>query len=424
MKLYDAGGALVKSGSTPANGRYTLSDVVMGTYTLNASKVGVGDKNVSGVIVQPKKTTWQNIELCIASLPGSIAGKVLDKVSGQGISSAKVEAKYESNNTPAKSVTTAADGTYTIDQLLATTYTVTASEPKYVSQAVPGVAVGAGKTSTVWFNLTLIPTGEGTIKGTVKDQSSNPLSGATVKAVSGSVSLTAQTIADGTYTVDKVPPGTYTVTASMTGYQTGLKTNVAVNSTGVDFALTMIKVLSSNPATGAMDVAADASITITFSVPMDTASVMQALTLVPSAGDLTPSWNTDNTSVTISHSLKFTDNTIYALTISTTAKDKDGNAMALPYVIAFTTAKAGGGGDMGLLIGIGALIAIIVVAVILFAVLRMRKKPAEGEEKKEDKKEEEKKEEAKPEEPKPVEEPKAPEAPQPPIPEETEGLKP
>ena len=408
LKLWDASGGLAKSGSTPQNGKYAFSGVVMGTYALNASKVGVGEKNVTGIIVEPKKTTYTDVELCVAP-SGWVTGEVKDKKTNVSISGASVEAKYDSNGTVAINQTTP-DGKFNYT-LAPDTYTITAWAPTYIQQAVPGVAVGAGKTSYVGF-ISLTKSGgggTGTIKGTVKDQSAAVLAGATVKAVSGTT-VTGTTQADGTYSLD-VPVGTtYTVTASKAGYTSGSKSNVAVDSTGVDFTLTQIVVKASTPANNSIDIALDASITITFSVPMDAASVISALSLSPAAGNLDAAWDATNTTLTLTHNEKFKENTAYTLTIAKAAKDKDSNAMGSDYTLKFTTVIGGGGGTTpsDLTVPLIAVIAIVVVALVLFAVLKMRKKPAGGEEakpeeKKEDeKKEEEKKEgEAKSEEPKP-----------------------
>ncbi|MDM8007370.1 MAG: carboxypeptidase regulatory-like domain-containing protein, partial [Phycisphaerae bacterium] len=78
----------------------------------------------------------------------------------------------------------------------------------------------------------------GTVAGTVKDTSNNPLSGATVEIDPGANSTTSA--ADGTYTLANVAVGTYSVQASKAGYQTQTIANQVVTentTTTVNFNL-------------------------------------------------------------------------------------------------------------------------------------------------------------------------------------------
>jgi len=101
----------------------------------------------------------------------------------------------------------------------------------------------ADNLSAVPVKVVATTTATGTISGTVKDgNNNNPVSGATVSlTVSGSV-YSAQTVADGAYSILNVPAGTgYTVTASKAGYLDGTASDVTVTAgsttTGVDFTL-------------------------------------------------------------------------------------------------------------------------------------------------------------------------------------------
>lgn len=67
------------------------------------------------------------------------------------------------------------------------------------------------------------------IQGTVTDQTGAALPGVTVDAVSTKgVKLTAQTDSQGNYRFPAVPPGTYTVTASLAGLESGVIRNMEV----------------------------------------------------------------------------------------------------------------------------------------------------------------------------------------------------
>ena len=83
------------------------------------------------------------------------------------------------------------------------------------------------------------PLGQGYIRGQVKDAStSKAIQGATVEA-SGPTTSSTTTDSNGNYTLT-LPPGTYTLTAKASGYQSQTKTNIAVTAgetLTVDFVL-------------------------------------------------------------------------------------------------------------------------------------------------------------------------------------------
>ncbi len=83
----------------------------------------------------------------------------------------------------------------------------------------------------------------GSIKGVVKDETGASLPGATVTA-SGPATRTAVSGGDGAYQVANLPPGTYKVTAQISGFGTGEQTGVAVTAGGAaDVAFTLLVVL-------------------------------------------------------------------------------------------------------------------------------------------------------------------------------------
>ncbi|GMU21568.1 MAG: hypothetical protein AMXMBFR13_16610 [Phycisphaerae bacterium] len=84
------------------------------------------------------------------------------------------------------------------------------------------------------------PTSSGTISGTVRDTSSNPLSGATVSTTMGGYTTTSA--ANGTYTLAGVATGTYDVVSSKSGYVSQTQSAVQVladQTTTVNFNLSV-----------------------------------------------------------------------------------------------------------------------------------------------------------------------------------------
>ncbi|MEM3341241.1 MAG: carbohydrate-binding protein, partial [Thermoplasmata archaeon] len=104
------------------------------------------------------------------------------------------------------------------------------------------------------------------------------------------------------------------------------------------------RITNTNPAGGATGVLLGASVSITFSQPMDTASVQSAFSSSPDPGGWSFSWSGGNTILTASHN-NFDYQTTYTITIGATAKDLggqfiDGNGDGNggdPYSFSFTT---------------------------------------------------------------------------------------
>ncbi|NLE60810.1 MAG: PEGA domain-containing protein [Planctomycetes bacterium] len=164
---------------------------------------------------------------------GTIAGTVTDTTS-QPIADVTV-----STSPGGYAATTNGSGQYTIDDVPIGSYSVTASKSGYSTDTQNGVMVNEGETTTVNFSLEAGPT-TGTVSGWVKDNSSNPISGAVVQTLTGGYVTT--TAGDGTYTLANVVPGTYTVQAAKNGYltQQSAGVNVAAGSiTTVNFNLSL-----------------------------------------------------------------------------------------------------------------------------------------------------------------------------------------
>src|SRR5438445_8391843 len=219
-------GATVSAGSgsavTDAGGAYAISGLAPGTYTATASASGYASQGAS-VTLTAGNTTTQNFAL--APNPGTITGTVTDAGTAAPIAGATVS--YSGGST-----TSDGSGAYTLANVAEGSYTVTASATGYASQSRT-VTVGPGATATQNFALT----GQTTrLSGTVTDASTGkPIAGATVSAGSGS----AVTDAGGAYAISGLAPGTYTATASASGYasQSASVTLTAGSTTTQNFAL-------------------------------------------------------------------------------------------------------------------------------------------------------------------------------------------
>jgi phosphatidylinositol-3-phosphatase len=154
-----------------------------------------------------------------APTPGSITGKVTDSATGSALAGATVS--YSGGST-----TTDSTGTYTLANVPAGTYSVTASQTGYASQT-SSATVSSGTAATLNFALSKsTTTTPGSFTGKVTNISTGGvISGATISYSGGSTTSDA----NGNYTFTNVAPGTYSVTASHSGYF-NVTNSVAVTS--------------------------------------------------------------------------------------------------------------------------------------------------------------------------------------------------
>jgi hypothetical protein len=169
------------------------------------------------------------------------AGKLKGQVRIAGTTTVIVGATVEarSGGVLKGTATTDANGVYEIAQGLPSgTYVVSAAKDGYVTQVKSSIAVTAGATTYVNFNLGA----SGTLIGQVAEKGTgNPIAGAAVKAYLGGVLKAAATTgANGVYTISRdLATGSYVVTASKDGYVTQTKgANVTASAkTYVNFNL-------------------------------------------------------------------------------------------------------------------------------------------------------------------------------------------
>jgi len=127
------------STTTGSDGRYTLSNLLAGTYSVSASKAGHTSPAARTVTVPPNAT---NVDFVLQRQTYSISGRVTDDT-GAGVAAATVSATGPTN----ASTTTGSDGRYTLSNLLAGTYSVSASKASYTSPPAQSVTVPPNATN-------------------------------------------------------------------------------------------------------------------------------------------------------------------------------------------------------------------------------------------------------------------------------------
>lgn len=222
-----------ESKTTGTAGSYSF-EVAEGEYTLTFAKDGyvTQTKTVNTDDAVSGKVTLNVSMAAVQREYVVISGKVTDAKS-----SAALEGAVISGSALESSVTTDADGAYTLPQLEKGSYSFTVSMNGYTSQTVSvSESDITGDTYTLNIQLTAVPAEElVTVSGTVKaDYPSGALSGVTVSAGTGYASVT--TDENGAYSLS-LTSGDYTLTFSKEGYDE--KTQVVAASDFTDGTCTL-----------------------------------------------------------------------------------------------------------------------------------------------------------------------------------------
>jgi len=163
---------------------------------------------------------FDNLQITAGANVGTISGNI--KSGGVNLSGVTV-----ATTSGGFTATTDSNGNYTFSNVPPGTYTMTATKAGYTQVTQTGVTVTAGNATTQNFTLTA-GASTGTLSGVVKSITNQPISGATISTSPSSSTTT--TAADGSFTLSGVSPGTYTVYASKSLYQTFGRTNQVVQA--------------------------------------------------------------------------------------------------------------------------------------------------------------------------------------------------
>ena len=209
---------------TDTDGKYILY-VAAGSYQVSAEKDGY-DRPHRNTSIPPNQT---GVDFVLTPVTLRIQGFVRD-TGGKGVAGSYVCPTLSGESSSFFCKTTYFNGAYS-KRLPAGTYGVSASASCYTSASVSGVTLPPDRTG---LNFTIKQRNQ-FIAGRVADSDGQPICGAAMRAKDGESDYDS-TERSGRYSLN-VPPGTYKVSASKTGYPTPAEQTVTVppSTTTVNF---------------------------------------------------------------------------------------------------------------------------------------------------------------------------------------------
>ncbi|HWI40717.1 MAG TPA: carboxypeptidase-like regulatory domain-containing protein, partial [Verrucomicrobiae bacterium] len=199
--------------TTDAAGSYAFPDIPAGTYSITAAATGFITGAAGGITVTAATPAVANLTLT----PRTLSGHVTEAATGAPVAGAKVTAA-------GKAATTDAAGYYTFQNIPGGIHDVSVASRGFIRTTIPRVAVADGMATTVD-----VPLKRTVLTGRIVSAGSGvptvPVAGAKVSITGGA---TTTTDAAGMFTFSDVPPGTYSLTASRSGFTETITKGFAV----------------------------------------------------------------------------------------------------------------------------------------------------------------------------------------------------
>ena len=188
-----------------------------GTYTVTVSKQGYSSQTVTVSLTEGQQIT--DLSITIAPNTGSLTGVVgLSGVGPAGGITVSITGGEVELTTVSASIGTV--GEWVVEDLpVPATYTITFSRAGYVAQTrLIDLDPFAGTGAATGVDATLLPA-DGTVRGVIRNTDGAPVGGASITLTDGTTARTLSSATDpnGQFEYAHVPPGTYTLTASLPG---------------------------------------------------------------------------------------------------------------------------------------------------------------------------------------------------------------
>jgi len=206
-----------QSFTTAGDGLFRIPNLTPGTYTLTANAAGFATVNMQAAVVA-SADTMMTVRMGVST--GEFTGTVT--TNGSPVVGAVVEAV--SGGVIQGTAISDANGTYAL-YLTAGTYDLTASAAGDINGTVAGQALSTGQTKTVSIAISRI----GNITGSVKDSAGTPVANAQITIVGTGFTAGATSDDNGNFFTIGLPAGTYSVSASFTGFTSVTANGVSVS---------------------------------------------------------------------------------------------------------------------------------------------------------------------------------------------------
>ena len=227
---------------TDASGAYQITGLSSGAATVTASLSGYQTVTANVTFVAGNSYLFSPTLYAASATPPATTSLQGIVVNGTGAAIQGASVTLDGGAT----VMTDASGKFAFNNQAAGAFTLTISAAGYASATVTGPLVAGvndiGKIALP--SLPPLPT-DATLSGVIKDNNGNPLQNVTVSVRTAS----AVTDASGAYQITGINPGTATVTATLSGYQTATTSVTFVAGNSYLFSPTLYTASVTPPAT-------------------------------------------------------------------------------------------------------------------------------------------------------------------------------
>jgi len=194
-----------RSATTDSSGNYTINNVPAGSYTLTPSKSGFGFSPASLAVSVPPNASGKDF-IAVSQPTYTISGRIVD-TTGDPVANVTL------TDGSGRSTSTDGNGNYTLTGVPVGVYTLTPSKAGFTF--TPATQIGSVPPNAIDRDFTALPAPTYTVAGRVADSNGDPLAEVTVMDGSGKMAVTD---ANGNYVLSGIPKGSYSLTASKSGY--------------------------------------------------------------------------------------------------------------------------------------------------------------------------------------------------------------
>lgn len=222
---------------TNIEGRYTITGLNNETYALRASAQGYGSAGRQSTLFV-NDTNIENFAL--GEVGASISGTVTSATTGAPLSEASISV-YDEDGVLVGNTFTEEDGTYTVGNLSAGSFTVAADAFDYLEERVD-VTLATGE-DRQGLDFALNPGEDGGVVGRVSDSRTGvPIASVLIQLFDedGTLYREVRTNEEGAYSLSGLPVGTYEIRATRAGYEPFFDTLTVIANQDVEFEISLV----------------------------------------------------------------------------------------------------------------------------------------------------------------------------------------